>query len=395
MADTGPVERLERSTEALERSFEDAIRRDSGVRKLWAQPRLELRAAAHEGELLFARLRIAIVAVFSVFPTLHLLEGGTGGETWVGGLVILGSLALSILLLRLASARYRLPWLSFASTWVDVSILTATLALYARLFDPLIATNNQFSWGIYLLTIAASALRYDPRVCLWTGGWAVLQYLALVLLCRGLLLDGEISVRYGAFSWHAQAARVILMLVASFLAWVLVRRAEQLWRLSVRDSRTGLYNHSFFVDRLDEVLAHAERSGAQVSVAMIDIDHFKDINDAFGHAAGDRVLETLALALRHGVGARDLVGRYGGDEFAVLMPSTSADRARRLMADLLAALPSLSFRARDESIPPPSISIGLATAPADGRSAADLLQRADQRLYAVKESGRGDVLGVG
>jgi diguanylate cyclase (GGDEF)-like protein len=396
MAHPGPGDRLRRSTDALERSFEDAVRRESGVRKLWTAPRFELRAAAHEGELLFSRLRVVIVAVFSVFPVLHLLDGGIPVEGWLGGLVILGSLALSVLLLHLASARELLPWVSFASTWADVSILTVALALYSWLADPLIATNSQFTWGIYLLMIAASALRYDPRVCLWTGGWAVLEYGGLVALCRWRLADPAASSSdYGIFSWQTQAARVILMVLSTFLAFVLVRRAEQLWRLSVRDARTGLYTHTFFVDRVAEVLARAERSGEPVTLAMMDVDRFKEINDRYGHAAGDRVLETLATAVRHGVGRHDVVSRYGGDEFAVLMPGLSSEHARRRISDLVAALPSLAFSAEGERMPPPSISVGLATAPADGRNADELLHQADRRLYAVKQSGRGDVLGVG
>ncbi|MEZ5330538.1 MAG: GGDEF domain-containing protein [Thermoanaerobaculia bacterium] len=393
MDETDPNGRRERSTDALERSFEDAVRRDSGVRHLWTQPRLELRAAAQEGELLFAHLRIVVVAAFAVFPVFELLDGRMGLEAWLGALVILGCLALSGILLRLASAEEVPAWVSFASTWVDISILTTTLAVYAGLSDPLIATNSQFTWGIYLLTIAASALRYDPRVCLWAGGWSVFEYLALVLFFRWRLEQG--SVEYGSFSWYTQAARVLLMLVATFVAWVLVRRAEELWRLSVRDARTGLYNHTFFVDRLEDVLGRAERVDRPVSLAMIDIDHFKDVNDRYGHAAGDRVLEGLARALRYGVGRHDLVGRYGGDEFAILMPGLPSERASRRIADLLASLPGLTFATAEGPSPLPSISVGLATSPEDGRTAADLLQSADRRLYAVKEQGRGTVLGVG
>lgn len=395
MPESAAGERRKRSTDALERSFEDAVRRDSGVRKLWTQPRLELRAAAQEGELFFARLRIAIVAVFVPFPLLRLAESREALEAWLGALVVLGALVLAVVLLRLASTRESLPWLAFASTWVDVSILTAALALYAWLSDPLAATNSQFAWGIYLLMIAASALRYDPRICLWAGGWAALQYLSLVAASRYRLAHDLDSAVYGAFTWNTQAARVILMLLTSFLAWVLVRRAEQLWRLSVRDPRTGLFNHTFFVDRLEETLARAERAALPVTLAMVDVDNFKQINDRYGHAAGDRVLEAVATALSQGVRSHDLVGRYGGDEFAVLMPGASLEQARRRMSDLVATLANLEVAVRSDTIPPPSISVGLATAPADGATAANLLHSADRRLYTVKEQGRGDVLGVG
>ncbi len=373
------------------------MRHDSGVRQVWRRPSHELRAAAQQGELLFARLRLLIVASFSFLPALHLLDGEMPVEGWLGALVIAGALALGWILLRLARERELYPWVSFASTFLDATLLTLTLGLYSWLADPLIATNSQFTWGIYLLIITASALRYDPRVCLWAGGMAMAQYTLLALLCRSRLLDRVPleSPEYGVFSWQTQTARLILMAATTVLAWALVRRAEQLWRLSVRDARTGLYNHSFFVDRLEAVLARAARSGEPVSVAMMDVDRFKETNDRFGHAAGDEVLAVVAKAVSRFVRPQDLVGRYGGDEFAMLMSGLDTATAAERMEQLRRALEGLSFKGAGHAAQPLSISIGVATGPAEGATAQALLARADERLYAAKEHGRGQVRGAG
>ncbi|MGH9465193.1 MAG: GGDEF domain-containing protein [Thermoanaerobaculia bacterium] len=384
------------SGEVLARSFEQALRQDSGVHRLWRGPSHELRAAAQQGELTFARLRLLIVASFSFLPALHLLDGEMPVEGWLGALVITGALALGWILLRLARERELYPWVSFASTLTDVTLLTITLGLYSWLSDPLIATNSQFTWGIYLMIITASALRYDPRVCLWAGGMAIAQYIALALLCRSRLLQGVPldSPEYGVFSWQTQAARLILMAATTILAWVLVRRAEQLWRLSVRDARTGLYIHGFLVDRLDALLARAQRSGEPVSVAMIDVDRFKETNDRFGHAAGDEVLSAIATALSRSVRPQDLAGRYGGDEFALLMGGLDAGPAIERMEQLRRSLEGVSFTVAGRAAPPLSVSIGVATGPAEGATAKALLARADERLYAAKQQGRGQVRGT-
>ncbi len=397
MTDSPPAGPPAPGQEPARRSFEAALKRDSGVRHLWRRPSVELRAAAQEGERLFARIRLLVVAVFSLFPLLLLLGGEAPVEGWLGALVVLAALGLGWILLRLADGRELRPWLSFASTFVDVSLLTAALALFSAFSDPLVATNSQFTWGIYLLMITASALRYDRRVCLWTGGLAILQYSGLALLLRAMLLRAapEASPAYGVFSWQTQAARLILMLATTTLAWVLVGRSEQLWRLSVRDARTGLFNHSFFVDRLDGILARAARSAEPVAVAMIDVDRFKATNDRFGHAMGDQVLAAIAATLARAVRPQDMICRYGGDEFALAMVGLDAETAEARMESLRRSIETLSFTVAGRAAPPLSISIGVATAPADGATARALLAQADQRLYAVKERGGGQVRGAG
>jgi diguanylate cyclase (GGDEF)-like protein len=152
------------------------------------------------------------------------------------------------------------------------------------------------------------------------------------------------------------------------------------------DSLTGAYSRGTLDRRLREGIARARRQGEPFSILLADIDHFKSVNDAFGHARGDAVLQELVQRLRAALRASDTVGRYGGDEFAALLPNTSKEQALGLAERVLAAVASAPFGEE----PPLSLSssVGVAEYPADGSTAGDLLERADLRLYEAKRRGR-------
>jgi diguanylate cyclase (GGDEF)-like protein len=146
--------------------------------------------------------------------------------------------------------------------------------------------------------------------------------------------------------------------------------------LAVRDGLTGLLNHREFHEALDRELARCRRSGAPASIVLVDLDGFKQVNDASGHAEGDRVLRDAAAALAGACRGSDLAFRLGGDEFALLLPETTATAARRV-ADRAAA----AVAAAD---PRTSASYGVASWPADGGSKDVLLAHADAAVYAMK-----------
>ena len=160
-------------------------------------------------------------------------------------------------------------------------------------------------------------------------------------------------------------------------------------RSAATDPLTGLANRGALEHHLDRELARARRLKLPLSVLLVDVDRFKGLNDRYGHALGDRVLITVARALRHGLRGADLACRYGGDEFVVLLPDTSALRAaevanriRTLAADELRQ----AFGRRRVSL-----SMGLAQAQ-DTDTPADLLARADVALYAAKQGGRDQLV---
>jgi diguanylate cyclase (GGDEF)-like protein len=184
----------------------------------------------------------------------------------------------------------------------------------------------------------------------------------------------------------------------------LVTLNQQLKEHSIRDGLTGLYNHSHFQDALHQSFAQAERSRAPLSLLFLDMDNFKSINDAYGHATGDQVLRAMGRLLDNrqaGLDGRqiwragDVTARYGGEEFAVLLPDTSVEGAvafaERLRLHIMALthLPELAILAARAC--PLSCSIGIATFPIDATTPAELVTGADSAMYAAKHHGKNCV----
>jgi diguanylate cyclase (GGDEF)-like protein len=156
------------------------------------------------------------------------------------------------------------------------------------------------------------------------------------------------------------------------------------------DQLTGVANHRYLQERLRQESARAARTKRPLSVLMVDLDGFKEVNDAHGHSEGDGVLAAVAAALRLAVRDNDVVARYGGDEFVILMPDTAEKDATVVAERVLSTVADSPYRLRDGTEIALSASAGLAIYPADGRNPATLLAAADRSMYAVKrDGGRG------
>jgi diguanylate cyclase (GGDEF)-like protein len=216
------------------------------------------------------------------------------------------------------------------------------VALFAAYYLGRVATA--FQVGIIALAYTATLIAIDP------GPIATSRWLTTV----GLTAGSAVVVR--------------------LLAERIDRLVAELRHAAATDPLTGLLNRRAFEEHVERELARTRRSDEAFSLLLIDVDRFKDLNDRFGHAAGDDALTTLAGRLAGAVRGADIVARIGGDEFAVLLPGTGADGARET-ADRLAA---------GTGVP---ISIGAATYGLDGRTADDLGRAADSALYANKRDG--------
>ncbi|MGI5865478.1 MAG: GGDEF domain-containing protein [Myxococcales bacterium] len=168
----------------------------------------------------------------------------------------------------------------------------------------------------------------------------------------------------------------------------LLARERELERLCVTDALTGLYNRCLFEERLREEFVRSQRFGDPLSLIMIDLDHFKRVNDRHGHLAGDEVLRGAASILRNCVREIDIVTRYGGEEFAVILPRTCLPGCLAVAERIWRAFGEARFGAAECRLRV-SVSVGVASMPAkDVRIPSDLVDAADRALYQAKRSGR-------
>ena len=162
----------------------------------------------------------------------------------------------------------------------------------------------------------------------------------------------------------------------------------QLWEMAINDSLTGLHVRRYFMAKLQDEIHRTQRYKKSLSVVMGDLDHFKSVNDSYGHTAGDKVLKAVGVFLHKSVRDVDSVGRYGGEEFIIFLPETVKDAAFILADRLRKGVSEIKVG----NLPPVTISLGIATFPDDGSNIDDLVQRADAALYAAKENGRNQVV---
>jgi diguanylate cyclase (GGDEF)-like protein len=168
------------------------------------------------------------------------------------------------------------------------------------------------------------------------------------------------------------------------------RLYEEARKLADRDPLTGFYNHRFLHERLGEEVVRSRRAGRPLSVLMLDLDDFKLVNDTFGHLFGDRVLRWTAELIRSALRASDVPARYGGDEFAVILPETSPAEALVVADRILATFADRPFLDDQRGPVPVGVSIGVATCPDDARTATELIAAADGALYTIKRRGGHD-----
>ena len=213
---------------------------------------------------------------------------------------------------------------------------------------------------------------------------------ALVML--PLVASGESMGLVELFSHHPieldDDRLSLAMTIANEAAIALenARLYEEARALADRDPLTGFFNHRYLHERFGQEAVRARRSHRPLSLLMLDLDDFKLVNDGFGHLLGDDVLRWTADLIRKTLRASDVPARYGGDEFAILLPDVDHDEAAATAARLREAFATSVFSREGRLTVPVGVSIGAATFPADGRTAAELIAVADAGLYRMKRS---------
>jgi diguanylate cyclase (GGDEF)-like protein len=160
--------------------------------------------------------------------------------------------------------------------------------------------------------------------------------------------------------------------------------SQRLRNMAYRDVLTGLFNHRYFYEQLSHEVERSVRYHQPLTLLLMDMDNFKQINDVYGHMAGDKFLGMVGQAIARQIRSSDIGARYGGDEFVVILPNTTAEEARVTAEKLEAAVASTAALTSMDSSLRLGMSVGIATCPEDSKAPGELLQVADSRLYDVK-----------
>ena len=360
---------------------------------LMARPDEILLEVGAGGELLVARLRAVIAVALLMLPLINAAGGGGVRETMIGlgGAVFINVFAQ--VWLALARRSRQLPWLPFVTTAYDVSVTTLILVVLAFHHLPA-ALNSLIVWCGYLLAILLTALRSDGRVTLLAGALAVAQYATLVLAVFAVASSPEqlLSTDYGAVTLASQGQRLVLIMIVTLITAMVVYRMQRLVEMSGTDGLTRLPNRIWLQHRVPRLFDHIRENGGSLTLALIDLDHFKRINDNNGHHAGDRALRHVVSALRDQAEPGEWLVRLGGEEFVMLLRKPLGTAWERVDA-IRQAVAEKPFEVERGAEPMQlTFSAGLVGYPHEGLDLSNLLRRADHRLRLAKRQGRNRVI---
>jgi len=197
---------------------------------------------------------------------------------------------------------------------------------------------------------------------------------------------GKTPVDPVEFPWPATSiAEQLALAVAN------MNLREALRSQSIRDPLTGWFNRRYMEETLEREISRAARNRRPLAVIMLDVDNFKQFNDAYGHEAGDQALQNLCETLKSHVRNEDVACRLGGDEFVLVLPDTSAELAAQRAGELRGAVAHMNVQYQGRLLEPMTLSFGIATFPANGRTLKDLLRASDNALFRAKDEGRDRV----
>jgi diguanylate cyclase (GGDEF)-like protein/PAS domain S-box-containing protein len=242
----------------------------------------------------------------------------------------------------------------------------------------------------------------DPAgdlICRHVGEQDPPRYICLPMMAQGealgvlhLRIDPAVAAA-GGVSPLNEARRRLASAVAEHTAMALANLTlrETLRHQSIRDPLTGLFNRRYFEESLEREIRRARRRGTPLGVIMFDLDRFKVVNDNYGHEAGDVLLRTLGELLRRNVRGEDVACRWGGEEFAVLLPEATLEATRVRAEELRTVVRELQVPYQDRVLGPVTVSLGVAIFPDQGLSGQSVLRAADAALYQSKAAGRDRV----
>lgn len=270
-------------------------------------------------------------------------------------------------------------WKLAIETWVMIAFITWVVMYTGGLDSPLL--------NLYLLVVITSALT--------SGKLATLLQMILIVSCYAWLgYQGRAyTMDFSVFA-TTLAAQVAPLLLVAYITTMLsadIRRAlMQIKLLSETDELTGTFNKRAIDIVSDRIFKQAARYARPLSVLMIDSDSLKTINDTYGHEAGNRLLKFTVQCIQSQLREADIVGRYGGDEFLVLLPETQGSGAAGVAARVRQSIEATPLSIREKTVRI-TVSIGVASYPEHGSDLETIMKKADQAMYASKNKGKNQV----
>jgi diguanylate cyclase (GGDEF)-like protein len=289
-------------------------------------------------------------------------------------MVLLGSFLLAIIVFR---ARPFFPGHTRArlliESWSMVMFISGVLWFSGKVSSPLL--------NLYLLPVILSALTLGRLVTLSQMGVIALCHFLLALATPGVEV---LSLFYASQAVGQLAPILLVAYLTTTLSADITEARERIENLAQNDSLTGLYNQRMFNEVWQREHAKCERDRSAYALLMVDIDKLAEINDAFGHEAGNSALTLVAQSLQRSIRATDHAARFGGDEFAVLLPGASPEVAEAVVKRVRHNVYKTTLDVRSRMIRC-SVSIGVVNYPKDGRDMRELLSFADRQMYRDKE----------
>jgi len=229
-----------------------------------------------------------------------------------------------------------------------------------------------------------------PAVRAWQGAFAAFGapfgWLAILWL-QGNNLSAELSSNIGLYIYMLFGT----VTAFSLFGWYVGGKEQNLATLALRDSLTGVFNVRFFRERLEEEVLSAKRNNTPLTLISFDLDYFKKINDTYGHSTGDDVLAAISHAATKVVRKYEVIARVGGEEFAVLLPQSTADYGKTIAERLRLKIDRVAVPVGKKKTVSITVSLGVASLAADD-DAKSLYEKADSALYQAKENGRNQVV---
>jgi diguanylate cyclase (GGDEF)-like protein len=349
--------------------------------------------AGRDGEIVVAKFRLAVTGVMCLLPVFVAVGSGSYDYVLSGVVPAAAAFAASVVILRRLEAAQRPRHLSLVTSILDVTLVSMGMFWMLVQGHPVAATNSHVSFLAYFLALGATCVRWDTRASTLATVLALVQYSVIVVWSWSALpaVPGEDSLTHGQFSWGVQIGRLVMLALFGLMCAMTIRRSRLLRTSSISDALTGLMNRRYLEERLEEQLLLAERTRAPLCVALLDVDHFKRVNDEYGHDAGDAALVAIARRLHRALRRTDFVARWGGEEFAIVMPGSSRRNAFRKLDAIRAHMAAAALDLPRGISLEATLSGGVASYPEDGLTLRELILAADLRLLEAKRTGRNKI----